>query len=105
MQNNRPIDPPKNKQSNDMPKKARLTTFSGALVFVLASYSLINYVAVAQPAAQPTAPAAGGPASTSANTADTERPIVVAPAGQPFEDYEASEQISEDLSVAFPVDI
>ena len=25
--------------------------------------------------------------------------------GQPIEDYEASEQISEDLSVSFPVDI
>ncbi|MFU8765331.1 MAG: hypothetical protein ACNA7T_12450 [Haliea sp.] len=28
----------------------------------------------------------------------------IAPAGSPFE-YEASEQISEDLSVSFPVDI
>ncbi|MDP5052606.1 MAG: hypothetical protein NWP69_02340 [Congregibacter sp.] len=92
-------------QSNSMPKKARLTTFTAALLLVLGSYWLINTVAVAQPAPQATAPGADGAASTGANTADTERPIVAVPAGQPFEDYEASEQISEDLSVAFPVDI
>ncbi|MEM1188858.1 MAG: hypothetical protein AAGI72_10050 [Pseudomonadota bacterium] len=30
---------------------------------------------------------------------------VIAPPAGPLEDYEASEQISEDLSVSFPVDI
>lgn len=44
--------------------------------------------------------------SSAADEADTKsEPEPPAAATQPFEDYEASEQISEDLSVAFPVDI
>ncbi|MFT4768256.1 MAG: hypothetical protein ACI8RN_001390 [Glaciecola sp.] len=74
-----------------------LTRYLSALLFLLASYSLVSYVAVAQPEATST-------------TADNEtsiepEPAAVSPVDQPFEDYEASEQISEDLSVAFPVDI
>lgn len=70
-----------------------LTKYLSALVLVLASHALVSN-APAQP--EPDA----------ANKADTEAdPVAAEPATQPFEDYEASEQISEDLSVAFPVDI
>lgn len=49
--------------------------------------------------AEPTAP--GG-----VETGQAEPPAAAAPAGEesPF-DYESSEEISEDLSVSFPVDI
>jgi hypothetical protein len=47
------------------------------------------------PVTEPAADAVAEPAVAESN----------ANAGQVFEDYEASEQISEDLSVAFPVDI
>jgi hypothetical protein len=47
------------------------------------------------PVTEPAADAVAEPAVADGN----------ANAGQVFEDYEASEQISEDLSVAFPVDI
>ncbi len=46
------------------------------------------------------------PAQESAPERADEAPIVEAPEGAAvLEDYEASEQISEDLSVSFPVDI
>lgn len=77
-----------------------LTKYLSAVLLLLASYSLVNYVAVAQPET-------ATPATTNADSeASTDQePAAITSAEQPFEDYEASEQISEDLSVAFPVDI
>ncbi|WP_439101566.1 hypothetical protein [Congregibacter sp.] len=73
------------------------------LLLLLGSYTLFNIVAVAQPPAETPAPSTGG---VDRETGDTDAdPVTSPPVNQPFEDYEASEQISEDLSVAFPVDI
>ncbi|WP_439107355.1 hypothetical protein [Congregibacter sp.] len=80
-----------------------LTKYLSALALLLASYVLFNYVAIAQPPAEPAATTDTAAPATDAG--DEQEPVVAAPANQPFEDYEASEQISEDLSVAFPVDI
>ncbi|WOJ93046.1 hypothetical protein R0135_14845 [Congregibacter variabilis] len=82
-----------------------LTKYLSAVILLLASYSLASYVAVAQ--TETTTPVATPPVTTTANSeASAEpEPAVSTSAEQPFEDYEASEQISEDLSVAFPVDI
>ncbi|EED30654.1 hypothetical protein NOR53_257 [gamma proteobacterium NOR5-3] len=77
-----------------------LTKTLSALLFLLASYSLVNYETVAQPEA-----AAPSSSAADSDQSEEQNPPVIAPAEQPFEDYEASEQISEDLSVAFPVDI
>ena len=62
--------------------------------------ALAMQVASAQPAATPAPQAEAEPPRA-------EEEIVEATADErrPLEDYEASEQISEDLSVSFPVDI
>lgn len=87
-----------------MQLKTSVTKCLGGLLLLLGSYTLINYVAVAQPPAEPET--STEQASEEAGDLDlTLEPVTAKPATQPFEDYEASEQISEDLSVAFPVDI
>jgi hypothetical protein len=60
--------------------------------------ALVALAAEAQPTATPEPPA---------DPPRAEEDIVEASAEErrPLEDYEASEQISEDLSVSFPVDI
>ncbi len=72
-------------------------------------YTLIFTCLLAAPAATLAQPASSEepPAVDSAAQA---RPAATAPAPEPSEkndpfDYEASEEISEDLSVSFPVDI
>jgi hypothetical protein len=61
-------------------------------------------VALAQPeaAADPNTPLPGPAAAETTAPAVADGATALEPA---LEDYEASEQISEDLSVAFPVDI
>lgn len=84
--------------SKVMEKKAILTVLRclGALLVFLAGLAL----------AQTTETKSDSPSSSPVTETDaTAEPQSPAAATQPFEDYEASEQISEDLSVAFPVDI
>lgn len=76
------------------------------LIALLFATAVTAGAALAQPAE---APDPNSPLSESAAEAPVEptadESSIDAQAGQAFEDYEASEQISEDLSVAFPVDI
>lgn len=75
-----------------------------ALAGLLAAGALLALPASAQAPAEP-------PTTTTEDSASEEAPDAVAETAPPAEanedpfDYEASEQISEDLSVSFPVDI
>jgi hypothetical protein len=62
---------------------------------------------LAQEAVEERPPATESPegGGSSAPTADGDDAVAVPDAGDSPFDYEASEQISEDLSVSFPVDI
>lgn len=77
----------------------------GGVVLLLASSALFNVMAVAQPPAQSSAPTPEAVDPVDKDAGAESEPLTNPPVNQPFEDYEASEQISEDLSVAFPVDI
>jgi hypothetical protein len=79
------------KSPQDTPSRSLLA------VPVAAAASLAALFALAQDPT-PAAPAAGAD-SAPADAVQEDTPDV------PLEDYEASEQISEDLSVSFPVDI
>ncbi len=78
-----------------------------ALAFTLsAAFALVQSRALAQEQATPDDP--NDVLSTQAEATaivEPEAPPVDQTEGTVLEDYEASEQISEDLSVSFPVDI
>ena len=77
------------------------------LVVLCATHCLATPVAWSQePEAEPETPRAQSEATTESAAADSAQPDTAAPEEEtsPF-DYEATEQISEDLSVSFPVDI
>lgn len=64
---------------------------------------LLTTLLLSQASAQPAAPTGGE--SEAPPRSDEEIVEATAAERQPLENYEASEQISEDLSVSFPVDI
>lgn len=77
------------------------------LVVLCATYCLATPVAWSQePEVEPETPRAQSEAATESAATDGAQPGPAAPEEEtsPF-DYEATEQISEDLSVSFPVDI
>ena len=69
------------------------------ILLMLLLASLYAMAQTEEPEASDASPSAEQPATADANEAATNET-----AEDPF-DYEASEQISEDLSVSFPVDI
>jgi len=73
------------------------------LLAVLATGTALTRAQTQEPA--PPAATEGSDATVADEQQDADSPAPDAASPGPLEDYEASEQISEDLSVAFPVDI
>jgi hypothetical protein len=71
------------------------------LIAVLLLSFAVWHLAIAQPAQNP----ADGEVPTASTTAAEADPQPQPGTDATLDDYEASEQISEDLSVSFPVDI